>query len=104
MDRALQRVITPRWLRGARAVPGILAMPAWLDVVQRTLDPGRERRELAYAVERQQRAGGETFIARTGERVRAVVYTPVYPSEADEISRRRQAVRWSRFLAALSVL
>jgi hypothetical protein len=104
MDRSLRRELTLHWLRGILAAGLVLAIPAGSDAVVRALDSSVERRELGYAVEREQRAGGETFVTPSGRVARAVVYTPMYPSEAEEISRRRQFVRWCRLLAVLTVL
>lgn len=104
MDQVLQRVLVHRWLRGAVVTGLLLATPAGVDLGRRVFDPGTERRQLAYAVERQQRSAGETFVTASGEQARAVVFTPMHPSEAEEAVKRSKLVRWSRILAALSVL
>jgi hypothetical protein len=104
MDRSLRRELLQRWLRGALVIGALLVLPSGLVLLQRALDPGADRRELARTIERQQRANGEIVITATGETRRAVVYTPAGPPEAFGLSWYASHVWWSRVLAVLAAL
>ena len=104
MDRSLYRALLQRWLRGALLIGARLLMPSGFALMQRTFDPGAERRDIARMIERRQRSTGEIVITASGETRRAVVYTPAGPPEAFGPSRYASRVWWSRALALLAAL
>ena len=100
----LRRQLVAVWARALLVIAFALAMPTLYPLLMRVADPGRERLELAWALERQQRAAGDIVVTPTGERRRAVVVTPAAPSEQAEKVTIQELTRWGRLLALFVVL
>jgi hypothetical protein len=60
----------------------LLSYPYWYPPLMRRVDTQMSRRELAAKAEHDARAGGVVFRSASGERMRAVVYTPAGPDDA----------------------
>ena len=98
-DGQVRRALLRRWVRGLFTIAIILAMPAACPGIDRAINPNVEREEQARMAERLQRAAGERFVTASGDTLRAVVYTPAHPSDAQIAAGRRGLVWWSRILA-----
>ena len=104
MKRSLRPALLRQWVPGIASIGLLLTMPATFERLQASLDPFRERREIAWEAEREQRARGTPYVTAAGETVRAVVHSPTSPTQAEEDARRRSLVWWCRVLAALIAL
>ena len=104
MDQSSRRALLRRWIRGSLTIGLLLMLPAAYTRLAASLDPHRERREIAQAIERQQRASGVLTVTETGQTVRAVVYSPTSPTQEESEALHRALVWWSRLLAAVAAL
>jgi hypothetical protein len=77
----------------------LLTFPLWDPPMMRRIDTQMGRRELAVEMERSARAGGELVRRPSGEVVRAVVYTPADPSDA----QATRSITWMARLVALAL-
>ena len=77
----------------------LLAFPVWYRPLMRRVDSQMSRRELAIEAERRARAAGELVRLPSGEKVRAVAYTPSDPTDA----QLRQYLTWLSRLVALAL-
>jgi hypothetical protein len=85
LGRKLRRI----WTRAGIACGLYLAAALALPALQRSLDPGRERRAIAQSIERTARQEAPIYVMPNGERRRAVAVaradpTPVYQSPGDD--------------------
>src|SRR4051812_5493169 len=104
MQQFVRRALLRRWVRGSVAIGLLLVLPTAVAHLAATLDPQDERRAIARASERQQRASGAPFVTASGETARAVVYSPASPTQAHEDARHRNLVWWSRLLATVTAI
>jgi hypothetical protein len=100
----LSRRLLAIWVRAIFTVTILLALPVLYPRFVRAVDPQRERREMAQALERQQRAGGERTVLPSGEIRHAIVFTPASPSERSDANQLRGLVWWARLLALVVLL
>lgn len=92
------------WVRTGLSIAIVLSLPVFFPMFLRSVDPQRERVEMAQALEHQQRSGGEPVVLRSGEVGRAVVFTSASPSAREDASTQRGLMWWSRLLAAVMLI
>ena len=91
------------WSRAGIACGFYLAAAVTLPRIQRSLDPGRERRAIAQSIERTAREQAPVYVMPNGERRRVVAVARADPSPVEDSPGQSALYWWCGILAAVTI-